>query len=54
MMSQGQRTKDDLLEFQFSDENQVDGKIVCGLAEGFLSFHSSFICYPYSLPDEEQ
>ena len=35
--------KDDFLETLFEHKNQVDGKIVYGLAEGFLSSHSSFI-----------
>ena len=35
------------VEFLFLAENQVDEKIVQGLAEGFPSSHSSFIC---SLP----
>ena len=37
-------TKDDFLKILFWDKNRVDGKIVFGLAEVFLSFHSSFIC----------
>ena len=38
------RTRDNFLEILFLDKNQVDGKIACGLAEGFLFSHSSFIC----------
>ena len=38
------KAEDDFLEILFGDKNQVDGKIACGLAEGFLSSHSSFIC----------
>ena len=38
------KTKDKDLEFLFLDKNQVDEKIVRGLAEGFPSSHSSFIC----------
>ena len=32
------------LEILFYDGNQIDDKIVCGLGEGFLCIHSSFVC----------
>ena len=38
------RTKNADLEILFQDKNQVDDKIEWGLGEGFLSFHSSFVC----------
>ena len=47
------KTKDKYLEFLFLDKNQLDEKIVWGLAEGFPSSHSSFICYSFSLPDTQ-
>ena len=42
--------KDGFLEILFYDWNQVNDKIVCGLGEGFLCIHSSFVCHANTTP----